>query len=54
MDICIKNVDDGNWKEILYGKKKLKGLLSREEMSRIHQDFKKNFKMRGSDCGIHY
>jgi len=80
MDVCIKNIDEENWRlfkeesakhglklgdlfdniitehahkctgtnwdKILYGKKPLKGLLTREEGTKIRSEFRKGFSLR--------
>ncbi len=80
MDVCIKNIDEENWRlfkeesakhalklgdlfncllrehtnkckgtnwdRVLYGEKKLKGLLTREEGDKIRSEFRKGFSLR--------
>lgn len=80
MDVCIKNIDEENWRlfkeesakhtlklgdlfnnilqehthkctganwdKVLYGKKTLKGLLTREEGAKIRSEFRKGFLLR--------
>ena len=80
MDVCIKNIDEENWRlfkeesakhaiklgdlfnsllrehanrckgtnwdKVLYGKKTLKGLLTREEGNRISSEFRRGFSLR--------
>lgn len=35
-----------NWDKVLYGEKKLKGLLTREEGNKICSEFRKGFSLR--------
>ncbi|MFH1828311.1 MAG: hypothetical protein ABH824_03545 [Nanoarchaeota archaeon] len=80
MDVCIKNINDddwrnfksesvkhglklgdffnklvkehhlrckeSNWENILYGKKKLKKVLMKEDAKKIRSEFRENFNMR--------
>ena len=42
----MKNCNKSNWNKILYGEKPLRGILTREEIYKIREDFRKNMKMR--------
>ncbi len=41
-----KKCNESNWDKALHGKKVLKGVLSREDMTKIRAEFRENFKMR--------
>lgn len=37
---------ESNWDKILYGEKKLKGILSQKDYEEIRKEFRENFKLR--------